>query len=254
MISVCVRAFGAPCSEAMAAALLLEAERHNDQEETQLAEAKASEALEALRGTPEACPGPAEAVRLLALGCCARGDRRGGLALLAAERPRLLGRRPQGVLALAFAELANSRCGSKRREEALERALEAVEVFRELGDRRFQGLALLAQAHTHVQRGTKSEIPEELERALEVAEEAHELLRTVGDRVGEGKALHTIAVTLSFQNNVDEAVARARAARPLQRRREPLWHLFLREEMPLKHRVLPQICQYPMDSSSFRSS
>ena len=58
--------------------------------------------------------------------------------------------------------------------------------------------------------GTKSELPEELDRALEVAEEAHEILRTVGDRVGEGKALHTIAVTLSFQNNVDEAVARAR--------------------------------------------
>eukprot|EP00913_Durusdinium_trenchii_P032881 g30781.t1 len=57
---------------------------------------------------------------------------------------------------------------------------------------------------------TKSEIPEELDRALDAASQAEELLRAVGDRVGEGKALHTIAVALSFQNEVDEAVARSR--------------------------------------------
>ena len=44
----------------------------------------------------------------------------------------------EAVLRLAFAEIANSRCGSKRREEALEAALEAVETFRELGEQRLE--------------------------------------------------------------------------------------------------------------------
>ena len=43
--------------------------------------------------------------------------------------------------------------------------------------------------------GTKSEIVEELDRAIEAASEAEEILRDVGDRVGEGKAMHTIAVS-----------------------------------------------------------
>ena len=84
----------------------------------------------------------------------------------------------EAVLRLAFAEIANSRCGSKRREEALEAALEAVTAFRELGEQRlevgermgraethgsqrkhsscvalWQGWALIALAHTHVQKG-----------------------------------------------------------------------------------------------------
>jgi hypothetical protein len=42
--------------------------------------------------------------------------------------------------------------------------------------------------------GTKSEIVEELDRAIDAASEAEEILRDVGDRVGEGKAMHTIAV------------------------------------------------------------
>ena len=43
--------------------------------------------------------------------------------------------------------------------------------------------------------GTKSEIVEELDRAIDAASEAEEILRDVGDRVGEGKAMHTIAVS-----------------------------------------------------------
>ena len=42
--------------------------------------------------------------------------------------------------------------------------------------------------------GTKREIVEELDRAIDAASEAEEILRDVGDRVGEGKAMHTIAV------------------------------------------------------------
>ena len=44
----------------------------------------------------------------------------------------------QALLRLGFAEIANSRCGSKRREEALEAALEAVEAFRGLGEKRLE--------------------------------------------------------------------------------------------------------------------
>ena len=137
----------------------------------------------------------------------------------------------EAVLRLAFAEIANSRCGSKRREEALEAALEAVTAFRELGEQRlevgermgraethgsqrkhsscvalWQGWALIALAHTHVQKGkgqvsiypwstmadehhparagTKSEVPEELTKALEAAAQAQVVFREVGDRVG----------------------------------------------------------------------
>ena len=35
---------------------------------------------------------------------------------------------------------------------------------------------------------------EELDKAIDAASEAEEILRDVGDRVGEGKAMHTIAV------------------------------------------------------------
>ncbi|CAK9058398.1 unnamed protein product [Durusdinium trenchii] len=196
-------------SEAQARALLTQAERHNDEEESKEAEAKAEEALRYLRSTPEAIPGPADAVRILALVSSSRGERKAALQRIAAERALLKSPRAQAVLTLAFAEIANSRCGSKRREEALKAALEAVEAFRSLGEQRMEGWALVALAHTHVQRGTKSEIPEELDRALDAASQAEELLRAVGDRVGEGKALHTIAVALSFQNEVDEAVARS---------------------------------------------
>jgi len=190
--------------------LLAEAERHNDEEESSQAQEKAEEALRRLRKTPEAVPGPADAIRILALVSSAKGDRKSALNRLAAERPSLPEERAQAVLTLAFAEIANSRCGSKRREEALRAALDAVDSFRKLGDRRMEGWSLVALAHTHVQRGTKSEIVEELDNAVERATEAQEILREVGDRVGEGKAMHTIAVALSFQNNVDEAVEKSR--------------------------------------------
>lgn len=198
-------------AEADVLRLLSEAERHNDEEESSQAEQKAEEALKLLRRTPEAVPGPADAVRILALSSSAQGNRKGALNRIAAERPTLPSQRSQAVLTLAFAEVANSRCGSKRREEALQAAFQAVESFRALGDRRMEGWSLVALAHTHVQRGTKSEIVEELDRAIDAASEAEEILRDVGDRVGEGKAMHTIAVALSFQNNIDEAVERSRA-------------------------------------------
>eukprot|EP00439_Symbiodinium_sp_Y106_P067899 s3700_g11.t1 len=194
-----------------AAGLLRDAEWHIDEEESQLAEQKAQKALSILRENSQDSPGPADAVRMLSLACSARGDRKAGLGLLAQELSRGgCSHRQRAVLRLAFAEIANSRCGSKRREEALEAALEAVETFRELGEQRLEGWALIALAHTHVQKGTKSEVPEELTKALEAAAQAQVVLREVGDRVGEGKAMHTTAVALSFQNNIDEAVARSR--------------------------------------------
>jgi len=197
-----------------AAALLKEAERHTDEEESEKADQKAHEALKYLRSLKDPIPGPADAVRALALSCSARGDRRAALGLINAELCSVKeaggNRRSEAVLRLAFAEVANSRCGSKRREEALQAAEMAVEGFRQLGDRRMEAWALVARAHTHVQKGTKSEIPEELDEALKDATEAQTMMRDERDRVGEGKALHTIAVTLSFQNNVDEAVATSR--------------------------------------------
>jgi len=194
-----------------AAGLLRDAEWHIDEEESQLAEQKAQKALSILRENSQDSPGPADAVRMLSLACSARGDRKAGLGLLAQELSRGgCSHRQRAVLRLAFAEIANSRCGSKRREEALEAALEAVETFRELGEQRLEGWALIALAHTHVQKGTKNEVPEELTKALEAAAQAQVVLREVGDRVGEGKAMHTTAVALSFQNNIDEAVARSR--------------------------------------------
>eukprot|EP00931_Biecheleriopsis_adriatica_P014587 TRINITY_DN11649_c0_g2_i3.p1 TRINITY_DN11649_c0_g2~~TRINITY_DN11649_c0_g2_i3.p1 ORF type:complete len:1110 (-),score=277.81 TRINITY_DN11649_c0_g2_i3:74-3403(-) len=197
--------------------LLAEAQRHVDEEEYLLAEEKCERALAFFRsqeGLTGQGPGVADTVRTLALCRSACGQRKAALGLVASElsavRSRGNDRRAEAVLLLAQAETGNSRCGSRHREEALQAALQALEIFRELGDKRLEGWALIALGHTHVQRGTKRELPEEMDRAIEVALQAESILRDVGDKVGQGKAMHTTAVALSFQNNVDEAVARSR--------------------------------------------
>eukprot|EP00930_Biecheleria_cincta_P069315 TRINITY_DN5706_c0_g1_i1.p1 TRINITY_DN5706_c0_g1~~TRINITY_DN5706_c0_g1_i1.p1 ORF type:complete len:1047 (+),score=293.11 TRINITY_DN5706_c0_g1_i1:111-3251(+) len=195
--------------------LLADAERAIDEEDIADAEEAIQEALNLL-GSARADsggPGRADAIRMHALALASKGERRVALDSIAEELvdARSAGdKRAEGVLLCAQAEISNSRCGSKRRQQGYEAALQAQDIFKEIGDRRMEAYTLLALAHTHVQIGTKSEMPEELAVAVQDATSAQMLFRNLGEKLAEGKALHSIAVALSFQNNLDEAVARAR--------------------------------------------
>ncbi|CAE8613646.1 unnamed protein product [Polarella glacialis] len=205
-----------------AIAMLESAARHIDEEEGDEAERVAGNALEILRAAADGEAGSsiAESLRLIASARAVRGDRQGALKLVAEELAAFRSsnnHRGEAVMLLALAEIGNSRCGSKKREEALEAARQAISLFQQLGDRRMEALAQLALAHVHVQKGTKGELLSELESAVKVASTALTQFLEVGDRNGEGKAVHTIAVALFFQGNVDGAVKRAGQLVPLWR-------------------------------------
>jgi tetratricopeptide (TPR) repeat protein len=99
----------------------------------------------------------------------------------------------QAKMLLAMAEI-NSDCrGSAKRDEGLEQATEALELFRRLGDKKLEANTLLTLCSIHLKRR-----PDKMAGAVEAvtcASEALKLARSIGDKHGEASALHAYAAS-----------------------------------------------------------
>jgi len=113
--------------------------------------------------------------------------------------------RGEGKMLLSLAEVNTERRGYKNREDAKSYAMEALEIFRKEGDRKFQAYSLICLLNINMKwRGDKSV---SCQAALDAALEARSLMKAIGDRRGEALACHGIAVS-QIRAEVNGAVIR----------------------------------------------
>eukprot|EP00931_Biecheleriopsis_adriatica_P103251 TRINITY_DN78110_c0_g1_i1.p1 TRINITY_DN78110_c0_g1~~TRINITY_DN78110_c0_g1_i1.p1 ORF type:complete len:852 (-),score=243.95 TRINITY_DN78110_c0_g1_i1:59-2527(-) len=86
--------------------------------------------------------------------------------------------------------IPESRRGNKKRQEVMEKANKALQIFKTLGEKKFEAYSLCVVS-------TGSLCQNEPDKALASAEEAVETFRALGDRLGEAKALHTCSVAVA---------------------------------------------------------
>jgi len=115
-------------------------------------------------------------------------------------------RRGEASMLLSIAEVAADKLGPERRDEALSAAGEARTIFKELGDTKMEAASILAQSNVLMQRGAKTFRMNEVESSLPGAQEALEMYKSMQDRIGEAKSLHSVAVASAYLTVHDDAV------------------------------------------------
>eukprot|EP00435_Cladocopium_sp_Y103_P029526 s1424_g7.t1 len=147
----------------------------------------------------------AEAMRILIAGKLRKAD--GARPVEALEhvnqelaRFRELGSRiGEASMMLSLAEINTDRRGTRKREESLQMGLEALEIFKELGNKRLQVSALQHLSNVHIKFCDKGCAGKSGREATRYAQEALALARTlqgdpVQDKLYEASALHNVAV------------------------------------------------------------
>lgn len=105
---------------------------------------------------------------------------------------------------LSLAELNSDKRGQNKRGEAFQCATEALDLFREQGNKRLQTWALIEIANMHTKN--YGDIKVLAEKSMEAAKEAHELCVETGDRRLELVALHAIAMSHALSEDFTQAL------------------------------------------------
>lgn len=151
----------------------------------------------------------AEAVRILGGAYVLREQAEEGLRIVeeALGKAREAGdQRQEAVLLLATAEVAADGLGQEKREEALQAANGAIEMFKAMGERKLEAMAQLALATVLMQKAVKSYRYNEADSAIPSASNALEIFKSLQERQGEGKALHSLASASGYLGDFDDAV------------------------------------------------
>lgn len=129
--------------------------------------------------------------------------------------------RGQAVMLMSLAELKYDSGGLKKREEALEHALQAREIFADVGDATMEAMSLLVVGNCHLRvatrRNERLDRVKEWEAALEANSKAMEIYQRLGDRKGVGKALHGSSIPHGHLEHNDEAIKCAKDSRRIWR-------------------------------------
>ncbi|CAE6971475.1 ftsH [Symbiodinium sp. CCMP2592] len=94
----------------------------------------------------------------------------------------------QGCMLLSMAEAACAYRGSSKRDEALENAEEALAIFREVKDPKYEGLAALSVAEVYFRKRN-------FHAARRAAAEATEIFKGIDDKLCQAMSLHMGAAT-----------------------------------------------------------
>eukprot|EP00439_Symbiodinium_sp_Y106_P023114 s2557_g2.t2 len=94
----------------------------------------------------------------------------------------------QGCMLLSMAEAACAYRGSSKRDEALENAEEALAIFREVKDPKYEGLAALSVAEVYFRKRN-------FHAARRAAGEATEIFKGIDDKLCQAMSLHMGAAT-----------------------------------------------------------
>merc|ERR1719440_1684955 len=86
---------------------------------------------------------------------------------------------------LSLAQMNFNRRGSKKRDDALECAVKAVPIFKQLGDAKFEALTHLTLARIYYKK-------HDVSASVNSANQAVAIFQEIGDKIGEGEAWHTI--------------------------------------------------------------
>lgn len=105
----------------------------------------------------------------------------------------------EACMMLSLAEINTDRRGTRKREESASMGLEALEIFRELGEKRFQVACLQHLSNVHIKFCDKGCAGKSGREATRYAQEALAIARTlqddpVQDKLYEASALHNVAV------------------------------------------------------------
>ncbi|CAL1131092.1 unnamed protein product [Cladocopium goreaui] len=119
-------------------------------------------------------------------------------------------RRGEAAMLLSLAEINHDKRGRKKRQEALETAAEALRIFVEINDRKFEVLTLIVTGMAHYKFFMYDAMLEEAQRSLDIAEQ-------LGDKFLTAKAQNLTGLAFSSQRKIDEAMERGRAALALWR-------------------------------------
>lgn len=184
--------------------LLKEAELAQLHTQTDVSIRDASAAAEIFRSLGDHAK-TAEAMRILIAGKLRKAD--GARPVEALDhvnqelaRFRELGSRiGEASMMLSLAEINTDRRGTRKREESLQMGLEALEMFKELGNKRLQVSALQHLSNVHIKFCDKGCAGKSGREATRYAQEALALARTlqgdpVQDKLYEASALHNVAV------------------------------------------------------------
>jgi len=121
-------------------------------------------------------------------------------------------KRGEAAMLLSTAEIGFTSADSKRRDEALDAASQARDLYAELQDTKMQGVAWLTVVNGLVTKGAKQDLRDVLLKALTTGSEALALFRQLKDRNGEAKTLHSLAVTNSYLEDWPAAIKNAKQA------------------------------------------
>eukprot|EP00440_Ansanella_granifera_P022091 gb/GFBE01023993.1/.p1 GENE.gb/GFBE01023993.1/~~gb/GFBE01023993.1/.p1 ORF type:complete len:818 (+),score=261.25 gb/GFBE01023993.1/:1-2454(+) len=127
------------------------------------------------------------------------------------ERFRAAGnRRGEGMMMLSLAEINADKRGRKNRSESLEVAAQALQIFRDIEDRKSEAATLLVMATAHYKFFMYDDMLQEAQEALEILEE-------LGDMFYKGKALNMVGLALSSFRRIEPAMEKGKAAMAIWR-------------------------------------
>ncbi|CAJ1346835.1 unnamed protein product [Effrenium voratum] len=170
------------------------AEKHMQEEKAEEALRHCEEALSRFRELGDVT-GIVDTIRMKIHVYCFKDRRKEGNQIAKEELARIRGQKDrtgEAKMLLALAEVNTERRGYKNREEARIWANEALAMFRKDGDKKMQAYTMLCLLNINMKwRGDKKISCQE---GLDCATAARGIFKAIGDRRGEGLALHGMAV------------------------------------------------------------
>mmetsp|Transcript_3963 Transcript_3963/g.11586 ORF Transcript_3963/g.11586 Transcript_3963/m.11586 type:complete len:826 (-) Transcript_3963:123-2600(-) len=201
--------------EREAAMLFSVAEGHLEEEDLSKALKVAEEALGLFRKAGSA-KGVADTLRIIVRTRIMRGERKKGLILAKEELKEFQmadDRRGEAAMLLACAEACADELGSRAREDALRSITEARKILKQIKDTKMEASACLILSDVQSKR-SEFELDERtgFQAAHDAAKEAQSLYKDLGDRKGEAKALHALAIACGNLSKIQDSLQHAKRA------------------------------------------
>mmetsp|Transcript_83615 Transcript_83615/g.249463 ORF Transcript_83615/g.249463 Transcript_83615/m.249463 type:complete len:826 (-) Transcript_83615:117-2594(-) len=201
--------------EREAAMLLSAAEGHLEEEDLGKALKVAEEALGLFRKAGSS-KGVADTLRIMVRTRIMRGERKKGLILAKEELKEYQmadDRRGEAAMLLAVAEACSDELGSRAREDALRSLAEARRIVKQLRDPKMEASACLILSDIQSKKA-EFELDERqgFQAAYDAAKEAQALYKDLGDKKGEAKALHSLAIACGNLSKVQDSLQHAKKA------------------------------------------
>mmetsp|Transcript_89583 Transcript_89583/g.237924 ORF Transcript_89583/g.237924 Transcript_89583/m.237924 type:complete len:823 (-) Transcript_89583:106-2574(-) len=201
--------------EREAAMLFSVAEGHLEEEDLTKALKVGEEALNLFRKAGSS-KGVADTVRVIVRTRILKGERKKGLIVAKEELKEFQmadDRRGEAAMLLAVAEACSDELGARAREDALRSIIEARKILKQIKDPKMEASACLILSDVHSKKA-EFELDERsgFQSAHDAAKEAQGFYKDLGDKKGEAKALHAMAIACGNLSKIQDAVQLAKKA------------------------------------------